>query len=37
MTWSQAGDAMKQQWEAVGKDALNTAPAKSIRDALGGN
>jgi hypothetical protein len=37
MSWGQAGGAMKQQWEAVGKDALNTAPAKSIRDALGGN
>jgi hypothetical protein len=37
MTWGQAGDAMKQQWEAVGKDAMNTAPVKSIKEALGGS
>jgi hypothetical protein len=37
MTWSQAEDAMKQQWQGVGADAMNTAPAKSIKEALGGN
>jgi hypothetical protein len=37
MTWSQAGDAMKRQWHAVGTDAMNTAPAKSIKKALGGS
>jgi hypothetical protein len=37
MTWSQAGDAMKQQWQAVGTDVMNTAPAKSIKEALGGS
>jgi hypothetical protein len=37
MTWSQAADAVKQQWQGVGTDVMNTAPAKSIREALGGN
>lgn len=37
MTWGQAGDAVKQQWQAVGADALNTAPGKSVKQALGGS
>jgi hypothetical protein len=37
MSWSQAGDAMGQQWQGVGRDAMNTAPAKSVTDLLGGS
>jgi hypothetical protein len=37
MTWSQAGDAMQQQWQGVGTDVMNTAPAKSIKEALDGS
>lgn len=36
MTWSQAGDAMKQQWEGVGRDAMNTTPGKPIQEKLHG-
>jgi hypothetical protein len=36
MTWGQAGTAIKQQWQGVGTDALNTAPAKTVGQALSG-
>jgi hypothetical protein len=36
MTWQQAGQAVKQQWEGVGQTALGTPQAKAIKDLLGG-
>ena len=37
MTWGQAGQAVQQQWQAVGTDALNTAPATTVAEALRGH
>jgi hypothetical protein len=36
MTWQQAGQAVKQQWEGVGQTAMNTPQAKAVKDLLNG-
>jgi hypothetical protein len=36
MTWQQAGQAAKQQWEGAGQTALGTPRAKAVEDLLGG-
>jgi hypothetical protein len=37
MTWQQAGQAARQQWQGVAQTARDTPQAKSVEDLLGGS